>query len=333
MDIAPLDLRAEPNFAAFLDLHRDSHTADRPESPHTDPETLRALLTHLHPGKTSEYHGVWRDGRLVAAALMFLPGLDNRDVVELEGSVRPSARRTGLGRALFAHVARRARELGRDVVLVNAVSPIEGSPLARSEGPGMFCAAMGMRAVLGDVRSRLDVPGEPPAADPVPGGYRLVQWTDGLPGDPPAEYLEDLAELATRMSTDSPQGDLDTEVEVYDPARILAWAATARAAGRTEIHSGVVDEATGRLVGWTALSAGRDTEHATQGYTIVAAEHRGHGLGRVLKTANLAQAKGLRPHLRTIDTYNAEVNGAMRAVNASLGFTDLDRTVHFRARL
>ena len=52
--------------------------------------------------------------------------------------------------------------------------------------------------------------------------------------------------------------------------------------------------------------------------------HRGHRLGLRLKADNLIRATDAEPALRAIDTWNAEENLHMVAVNEALGFRALD---------
>jgi GNAT superfamily N-acetyltransferase len=51
--------------------------------------------------------------------------------------------------------------------------------------------------------------------------------------------------------------------------------------------------------------------------------HRGHGLGRAIKIANLRRARQAHPLLRRVVTTNAGENAAMRSVNLGLGFREV----------
>ena len=48
-------------------------------------------------------------------------------------------------------------------------------------------------------------------------------------------------------------------------------------------------------------------------------EHRGHGLGFAMKVANLVAMEERYPSVRRINTWNAEENAAMIAVNEEIG--------------
>ncbi len=57
-----------------------------------------------------------------------------------------------------------------------------------------------------------------------------------------------------------------------------------------------------------------------QGDTGVVASHRGHGLGRWLKAENLRRALDHQPAIEVIETYNAESNPHMLAINVEMGY-------------
>ena len=57
-----------------------------------------------------------------------------------------------------------------------------------------------------------------------------------------------------------------------------------------------------------------------QGDTGVLEAHRGHGLGRWLKAENLRRALAHQPGIEVVETYNAESNPHMLAINVEMGF-------------
>lgn len=190
--------------------------------------------------------------------------------------------------------------------------------------------SVGAREVLSDVRRLLDLSGELP--DPVapPSPYRVVQWVDRAPD----ELVDDVAALEGRMATDIPLGDMDWEPEVWDAARYRAKEAAAAARGRIRLATAAVDDRTGRAVGYTDI--GVNASQPEVGYqwdTIVDPDHRGHGLGLVIKSHNLRLLRERLPATRWVNTWNAESNAHMVAVNDALGFHPVGRWAEWQLDL
>jgi GNAT superfamily N-acetyltransferase len=148
-------------------------------------------------------------------------------------------------------------------------------------------------------------------------GYSLVQWRTTAPD----KYLEDLAVLEGKLSTDVPFDDLAWEPEVYDAQRMRGREATVTGRGMRQFTTAVRHDASHQLVGTSTITLmSTMSEHAQQWETIVLEEHRGHRLGMLLKIENLRFARREEPQLRYIDTVNADSNGPMLRVNLALGF-------------
>ncbi len=73
-------------------------------------------------------------------------------------------------------------------------------------------------------------------------------------------------------------------------------------------------------MGFSELTVSRERPAvAYQWDTLVTRPHRGHGLGALMKLANMDQLDASRYPTKTIVTYNAANNAAMIAVNDALG--------------
>ncbi|MGO1355185.1 MAG: GNAT family N-acetyltransferase, partial [Brachybacterium tyrofermentans] len=70
-----------------------------------------------------------------------------------------------------------------------------------------------------------------------------------------------------------------------------------------------------------------DPEIITQDDTLVDRDHRGHGVGRALKLANLENLMTLEEagRARWVQTYTALDNAAMLALNRAFGFHTADQ--------
>ena len=75
---------------------------------------------------------------------------------------------------------------------------------------------------------------------------------------------------------------------------------------------------------------GETSEHAHQLDTSVVGAHRGHRLGLLLKADMLRWLAESEPRLATVDTFNAESNDHMVAVNERLGYRVMGREPHYQ---
>ncbi|HYZ97690.1 MAG TPA: hypothetical protein VE575_02995, partial [Acidimicrobiales bacterium] len=107
----------------------------------------------------------------------------------------------------------------------------------------------------------------------------------------------------TRTATQVRQREEFSDRMGYDPVTTLALAPDGSAAGATQIEASRLRPA----LGW-------------QGDTGVVAKHRGHRLGRWLKAANLRRALDHQPALEVLQTWNAESNPYMLAINVDMGY-------------
>ncbi len=162
------------------------------------------------------------------------------------------------------------------------------------------------------------------------GGYELVSYV----GATPERWLDGVAYLNGRMSTDAPLDDLDWKPEAYDAARIRMREEAAALQQLTLFSTLAVHSATGTVAGFTHIGmAVDDRTNANQWNTIVDPEHRGHRLGMLIKVANLVQALRHEPDLGAVWTWNAVSNDPMIAVNEAMGFRFFDHWAEWQARL
>ena len=159
-------------------------------------------------------------------------------------------------------------------------------------------------------------------------GYRTHTWH----GPTPAPWLEGVAHLRTRMSTDAPSGGLGSHEDSWDVERVAAHDRRIEDGGQTAITVAAEHVATGRLVGYTELYVPRDGALVIQEDTLVLTEHRGHRIGAVLKAIAGRQLVRTCPRIEQIVTYNAEENLPMLEVNSSLGFQPIGYEGMWRKR-
>ncbi|WP_028049271.1 GNAT family N-acetyltransferase [Cellulomonas sp. URHD0024] len=276
--------------------------------------------------------------QVVGYAAVNLPLEDNTHTARVEIGVHPDSRRQGIGSALHEAAIRIAAGAGRTTIQAStdqrAEPPAGPDTLAPSTGEGRVLAtddatrfATKHGYELGQVArySVVDLPVDRDrvedlrrdAAEHAGPDYRLVSWADHCPD----EWLDGYAYLASRMSTDSPLGDLELDEEVWDGDRIRSTERQLQERGLGILVMAAEQVSTHTLVAFTELiTVPHVREYVHQNDTLVVKEHRGHRLGMLVKAANLQRLAAERPAVRRVGTWNAEENAYMLAINVTLGF-------------
>jgi GNAT superfamily N-acetyltransferase len=264
-------------------------------------------------------------GHPLGSAFLRLPSTPGQDHLgELTLAVHPAERRAGVGSALLAQAVAAARAEGRRCVTAQVE---EGTP------GDAFLAGSGFRRAATLEYARLALESTPPAVVDQPDGYQLLHW-DGMVADELAEAF-----VAARSAMDDmPLGEADFRPVVWDVPRMQAAADAVAARGELLCTMAAVESATGAFVGFTELVLPGDDggtpgrrlgEGDAQHYgTAVSPEHRGRGVARWLKAAQIATVREEFPRLAGLLTDTAEENTAMRRVNAALGYRTTHRS-HF----
>jgi GNAT superfamily N-acetyltransferase len=337
LQITPLDPADQATVEAVLALRTAVLAADLSDFPPPCPYAYRGELTHPVSTKRKEWFVAWLDGEPVGYLVLELPMREDLAEADVLLCVHPAHRRRGIGRALYAHMVERLRELGRKRYVAFCAETLPGGPVRDGAG-GRFAGVMGAKPALEEVRRRLDLTATDQAAlatlrDAAAAratGYRVVSWR----GHTPDEYAADAVYLSGRLVTDSPMGDLHWEPPRVDVAR-LRESEAAIAAARTRLYSaGAVHEESGRLVALTAIARQESSPwHALQWITLVEPQHRGHRLGALVKVENLRFAQAHEPELRVIDTWNAAANQHMIAINEAMGYRPVDRWINWQQEI
>src|ERR1039458_1461068 len=248
-------------------------------------------------------------------------------------SVLPSRRKEGIGTVFAEEILDFIRSEDRTSAVWTVGSPVS------EESPGCaFSRALGARSVLSRLRRELDLTMVDERElknlvkakiDERDSGYEIVTWVDRAPD----HLVEGVAQLVGRMSTDTPRGDLSWESEVWDASRWREKEDDAFHSGRGRLAAGAVNRS-GRLVAFTDIGIWKQQPTvAEQWNTIVDPDHRGHRLGLVVKIANLRHLRREIPGALRLETWNANENTRMIAINELLGFQIVERVDEFQLAL
>jgi GNAT superfamily N-acetyltransferase len=317
--------------AAVEAMHRsDLVWAGVPDGFYTPEEELPHFQDPNRPTRMF----VARDGGTVVASGHFELQADEPDTALLMLQVPPEVEGRGIGRALADALEAAVAEEGRRKIIAYApeadfggdrlASPTWFGSVPANSRTTRFAQARGYALRQVNRYSRIAFPvsgvvAQLAAAIERSGpDYRLHSWL----GRTPERWLDDVALLITRMSTDAPDAEVGTPEDVWTAERLAAEdARKERDDPRRFVTTAVEHVPTGRLVGFTEYSVPPQAERAASQYaTLVLREHRGHRLGMLLKIANLAYLEQMAPGHPSATTWNAEENRPMLDVNEAIGF-------------
>lgn len=296
-------------------------------------EESRAELQQLSETMSRQPFVAVRDGMVLGAASLALPLKDNRHVANIGVNVPPENRRRGVGSALLAHVEREAAAAGRTTMRADVFWPAS-APADGTGDPGReFARRHGYESALGDLQSTLDLPVPEASIDALLAqapatGYTLRSWS----GPVPEELVAEWAALDALLDTEAPTGDLDIEAASAEIPDFRADEELIARQGRTSFGT-VALTAQGHIAAYTQIVVSHDSGTAFQWGTLVRREDRGRRLGLRVKLENLRMLQRLATSATRINTFNADSNTHMLAVNARLGFRLTARMAEMQKRL
>jgi RimJ/RimL family protein N-acetyltransferase len=328
VDIHPLDPDDLDRMKQALDL---INAVEGHDAPWRHPETLTTLDAQIRYGWDLEpsQHFVGEDrGRIVAHGTIGTSELDNLDLAWFEISVPPDLRRRGHGSEMLRFLEATARERGRTKVGGYCWDGSPGEEFATHHGYPKRFQSINRRQHLAEV-SPDRVRALHAAALRASEDYEVLH----IEGRTPADLLDDSARMAAAIN-DAPLDDLDVEDEVFTPERVAAYE-TAQLQSGMRLYRGIARHRdTGELAGNTVMAVEAERPHVGhQQDTSVVRAHRGHRLGLLLKTDMMLWLAEAEPGLQTVDTFNAESNDHMIAVNEELGYRWMGRGLGFQRTL
>jgi len=263
------------------------------------------------------------DGRIAGVAHLTLDTSNRQTAWVRWLVVDPQYRRSGVGLALVGAL--------RQVADARGFAQLGHAALVEADGAVSFANAVGGRPGLTVEQNRLELVDLPPGLlndwiDRAPArarGYSLFTFNNECP----EPYLERVGRAYEIMNT---APDQESEPLQVNADRVRAGLAINADRGQG-FHTTVLHEASGELVALTELRHIRFRPwHAGQGDTCTHPAHRNQGLGRWIKAHNLQWLLDEHPEVEEIDTWNADVNEPMIAINRELGFRPLRTWRHWR---
>lgn len=327
----------EPTFAAYNAVYQPA-MVHGPVGELTSPWRPEELLQQLRDANPRKLRRGWvgsLDGQPVASGWLDGSTVDNTDVADVVVCVHPDARRRGHGAVMLDHVEARARALGRSRLVAQA-DWLYDDPDGSQSPDVRWALRHGFEIGLVEVQRRQSLPVDPAlidelAAEAAP--HHTAYAVRAFVGPVPDELLEGWARLTATLMTEAPTGDIEREVATADAGAVRDQEALVARQGRSKVNA-VATTADGEVVAYTDISVTIDEpERAFQWGTLVRADHRGHRLGLAVKLANLRLLQETYPQVRTVATWNAEVNDAMISVNERLGYVAVARAGELQKRL
>ncbi|WP_314501907.1 GNAT family N-acetyltransferase [uncultured Microbacterium sp.] len=280
---------------------------------------------------------VLADGEPIGRGMLYIPAQEGSRGADVRIEILPEWWGRGAGRHTFDHLVALARDQrrtvlhgwtdhqersGRRLTARTGWGSVPEDHIAAAMTAFGFSLEQVYRASALDLTQPLERIDEIlAAAQRAASGYRYVSWS--LPTPP--EWREGYAWMKSRMSTDSPAGDMDFDEQIWDADRVARMDDRLVAQGYTGVIGAAQHIGTGELVAYTELyMIGEDHSRPTsQNDTLVLKEHRGHRLGALVKAETLKIWRERMPTSPKVLTNNAEENRPMLSINEAMGFVPI----------
>ncbi|MGZ5415881.1 MAG: GNAT family N-acetyltransferase [Nocardioides sp.] len=301
------------------------------DSPWSHPSTVTTfagMMRHGWDGETPRCLVARAGDRVLGHASFWIGEWDNTDLAWFDIVVHPKERRSGVGSALVESLRDLTRQTGRTKIGADGWDSEATYAFAGVHGFEKKSQAINRRQFLAEV-DRAYVEKLHAEAAEIAADYELLRITGPTPDD-----LMDKVATMTAAINDAPLDDLDIEDEVFPPERVRGYENATIAKGQRLYRLVAQHRGTGELAGHTIVAVeGERPRIGHQHDTSVVRDHRGHRLGLLLKAGMLLWLADAEPQLETVDTWNAESNDHMIAVNEQLGYRVMGRGLQFQRTL
>jgi GNAT superfamily N-acetyltransferase len=326
MEILPVSPDDATGRAAALALYEQARETDSPDSIGHTLVSFEGQMRYGWDGEPPLYHAGYEGDEMVGVLAVHMPKYDNTELAWFDVTVAPEHRRRGLGSGLVARGAEIAHAEGRHKLGMDGWDLPATHGFAAKHGYERRSADINRRQVVADLDwDQLDKLYD--EARLAAAGYELVRILDAVPDD-----MLDPVVTMTAAINDAPTDDLDVEDEFFSPERVRAFEhAMITGRNRTLYRTVARHNESGDLAGHSLVGVERDRPSVGwQLDTAVMRAHRGHRLGLLVKIDVLRWLRDTEPALASIDTWNAESNQHMIAVNEAMGYRIVGRGVQFQ---
>ena len=235
-------------------------------------------------------------------------------------------------------------EAVEDLIRAEATSPLVQTETYTRAGTA-FAESRGMTVGIEEHRLLLDLPSylqadadrykDSGASTTVPvirddPDFSITSWI----GPCDEENLDSWARLRAQMDEDVPAGDLTRVAKHADAKAIRCHEQRMAEQGWVLVSS--MAHVEDLAIGYTEIMVcAHDPEIVIQEDTLVDRAHRGRGIGRALKVANLRQLPAVpaTASAKWVQTHTATDNEPMLALNHDLGFVVADTMTALESRL
>jgi GNAT superfamily N-acetyltransferase len=303
------------------------------DAPHLSPVSAEHVRLSLRYGHDAHpvphlFVAVSDADDLVGYAEVHVSAWDNPHLASVELDTHPEIRGQDIDDLLYKAVVDKVSFLGRTLLISDAWVGSHREAFWLRHGFAVASRDAQRRLVTADLDwHKLDALHDKSVA--ASQDYDIV----ALPMPAPADLMPGLLELQRAMN-DAPIDDLDLEDDVWSEERLRRYeqAMTAR---KIRLHRLFARRRSdGQLGGQTVVALDIERPHlGFQEDTSVVRSHRGHRLGLRLKIEMLRRLADLEPQIERIDTWNAESNTHMLAVNDAIGCFVVGRVAGMQKRL
>ncbi|MGB8360969.1 MAG: GNAT family N-acetyltransferase [Acidimicrobiia bacterium] len=296
---------------ASVDLERDFF----PDDPEASLEYHRRAWEAPSGSHRDDHRFVAIDGDEAVGIVHVATWIDHRDSGLITPAVRRDRRRRGVGKALFLRGIDTLENEGRSKLIVDIPDGSFGESVAERIGLKRALREKINQLLVSEIDWELMESWIEATKSRSP-EYRLEFWEPPFPED----RLDDWCRISDVMNT-APIDDFDLEETVMTPQKWRSIETNLGARGYVIRAALAVHQPSGRFAGMTTLMALRHhPEMAQQDDTVVDPDHRGNGLGRLLKASMARRFLAEFPGVTRINTGNAGSNAPMLKINEEMGF-------------